>query len=262
MSDHLITVSIARGVARVVLNRRERRNALSLKLLEELQIVLSRLAGDAEASVVVIAGAGVAFSAGHDLGEMVERNPGFYEDLFTKCTDVMLAIQDLPQPVIAEVDGAAIAAGCQLVAACDLAIASVDSTFATPGVKIGLFCSTPMVPVSRAVGRKRAMEMLLTGEPIDAVTACDWGLINAAVAREELTASVSDLTDRILRYSPTVIGMGKAAFYRQVAAADAEAYDIVQPVMRANAEHPDAQEGIRAFLEKRSPDWPSQRTRQ
>jgi len=259
MSGHLVEVSVVDGIARLILNRPERRNALSLNLLENLQSALTELASSTEARVVVVSGAGVAFSAGHDLSEMVGRDHRFYDDLFSICTEVMLSIQAMPQPVIAQVNGVATAAGCQLVAACDLAVAVETSTFATPGVKIGLFCSTPMVPLSRAIGRKRAMEMLLTGDPIDAARAYEWGLINAIVPEDELDSAVMDLAQRIMRYSSAVIGMGKNTFYEQIQAADRDAYRIAQPVMSTNAQHPDAAEGMRAFLAKRPPDWPSQR---
>jgi enoyl-CoA hydratase/carnithine racemase len=167
----------------------------------------------------------------------------------------MRAVHAVPQPVIARVHGLATAAGCQLVASCDLVVASDDARFATPGVRIGLFCSTPMVPLSRAVGRKRAMEMLLTGEPIDARTAREWGLVNHVVPAPDLDAAVAALCDRILQASGATVGTGKAAFYDQVERAEDDAYDRMQRVMADNASHPDAQEGICAFLEKRPPVW-------
>src|SRR5712691_6740083 len=202
--------------ARITLNRPEKRNALSLELMEELIQALQSVAADPEARTIVVAGAGPAFSAGHDLSEMVGRDLAFYQHLFDVCTVLMETIHRVPQPVIAKVHGVATAAGCQLVAACDLAVAAADARFATPGVKIGLFCSTPMVPLSRAIGSKRALEMLLTGDPIDARTAADWGLVNLVVPAAELDAAVSALVDKIARSSPLTVGIGKEAFYRQV----------------------------------------------
>ena len=176
-----VEVDTAGAAARVTLNRPERRNALSLELMQELVGVLNSLGARSDVRAIVIEGAGVAFSAGHDLSEMVQRDLPFYQRVFDICTELMETIHRVPQPVIAKVHGIATAAGCQLVAACDLAVAADGARFATPGVKIGLFCSTPMVPLSRAVGRKRALEMLLTGEPISAATALDWGLVNRVV---------------------------------------------------------------------------------
>lgn len=243
------------GIERITLSCPERRNALSLEMLAELRGVLLQLENDTGAGVVIIDGAGPVFSAGHDLTEMIDRDDSFYTRLFETCTEVMLAIQRIPQPVIAQVHGVATAAGCQLVAACDLAVAAEDSRFATPGVRIGLFCSTPMVPITRAVGRKRALEMLLTGEPITAVTAQTWGLVNRVVPSGDLAAATLELAGQITRYSRDVIAIGKAAFYRQIAEPDALAYDTTGPVMISNASHPDAQEGMSAFLQKRPPRW-------
>ena len=251
MSDVIITRNGA--VATITLNRPDRRNALSLEFMEELIEALNGL--DRSTEVAVIAGNGPAFSAGHDLSEIVGGEPAFFAELFGACTELMETIHRIPQPVIARVHGIATAAGCQLVASCDLAIAADTATFATPGVKIGLFCSTPMVPISRAVGRKRAMQMLLTGEPIDARTAADWGLINDAVPADELDDRLDSLIGKILRFSPTVIGIGKEAFYSQVDLEEHAAYDLTKAVMAENAAHPDAQEGMSAFLEKRAPEW-------
>jgi enoyl-CoA hydratase/carnithine racemase len=205
----------------------------------------------------VIGASGPVFSAGHDLRELVGGEPGFVEELFDTCTRLMETVHRIPQPVIAKVHGVATAAGCQLVASCDLAVATDDAMFATPGVKIGLFCSTPMVPISRAVGRKRAMQMLLTGEPIDAATAVEWGLINLAVPAQELDAEVEKLVGQITRFSSDVIGIGKEAFYAQIDLEEHDAYSVTKQVMTSNAAHPDAQEGMSAFLEKRSPEWQS-----
>jgi enoyl-CoA hydratase/carnithine racemase len=237
---------------RIVLNRPDRRNALSLELIEELIAALGDLSG---AQAVVIEGSGPAFSAGHDLSEMIDREEAFYVHLFERCTVMMEMLHELPQPVIAKVHGIATAAGCQLVAACDLAVAAAGTRFATPGVKIGLFCSTPMVPVSRAVGRKRAMQMLLTGEPIGAETALEWGLINRVVPAQELEAAVLELVDAIARSSPHTVALGKHAFYAQIDRDEDAAYELSSTVMTENALARDAQEGMTAFLEKRSPVW-------
>jgi len=241
--------------ATITLNRPERRNALSLELMEELTGVLRRLGADPAVRAIVIDAAGPAFSAGHDLSEMVGRDVAFYQRLFAACTELMETIHRVPQPVIAKVHAIATAAGCQLVAACDLAIAAQEARFATPGVKIGLFCSTPMVALSRAIGRKRALEMLLTGEPIDARTAADWGLVNQVVPAGELDDAVARLVDAISRSSPLVVGLGKDAFYAQIELDEHRAYDLTQSVMSMNSLARDAQEGICAFLEKRAPEW-------
>lgn len=241
--------------ARVTLNRPERRNALSLELMEELTAALRTLGANPDVRAIVIAGAGSAFSAGHDLAEMVGRDLPFYQRLFDVCTELMETVHRVPQPVIARVHGVATAAGCQLVAACDLVVAAEDARFATPGVKIGLFCSTPMVPLSRAVGRKRALEMLLTGELIDAPTARSWGLVNRVVPDDRLDDEVAELVDRIARSSPLTVGIGKEAFYAQIDLDEHGAYDLTRTVMALNATAADAQEGIGAFLGKREPLW-------
>jgi enoyl-CoA hydratase/carnithine racemase len=241
--------------ARVVLDRPEKRNALSLDLMEELTAAMRELAQDANVRAIVIEGAGPAFSAGHDLAEMIDRDETFMQQLFEQCTAMMRAIHEVPQPVIAKVHGIATAAGCQLVAACDLAVAAEGTRFATPGVKIGLFCSTPMVPVSRAVGRKRAMEMLLTGEPIDAATALDWGLLNRVVPGDDLERAVEALVGAIARSSAYTVATGKRAFYSQIDRPEDDAYELCQFVMTENALAHDAQEGMTAFLEKRAPVW-------
>lgn len=248
-----ILVSQDGPVTRILLNRPERRNPLSLQMMSELKDVLTSLPSGVR--VVVIAGAGPAFSAGHDLSEMVGSSEENVAELFERCTEMMQAIHQIPQPVIAQVHGVAAAAGCQLVASCDLAVATDDCRFSTPGVKIGLFCSTPMVPVSRAVGRKRAMEMLLTGTPIDAATALSWGLVNRVVPVGELEGAVDELVDAIVSSSPAVVALGKRAFYAQVDADEATAYNRTRPVMVDNALMDDAQEGMGAFLGKREPVW-------
>ena len=243
------------AAARIVLNRPEKRNALSLELMEEMIAALREVSAEGASRAIVIEGAGPAFSAGHDLSEMIGREQEFLGHLFDRCTAMMETIHELSQPVIAKVHGIATAAGCQLVAACDLAVAAEGTRFATPGVKIGLFCSTPMVPVSRAVGRKRAMQMLLTGEPIDAATALDWGLVNRVVPREELEGAVLELVGSIARSSAYTVATGKHAFYSQIDRAEAEAYERCGFVMTENAIAHDAQEGMTAFLEKREPVW-------
>jgi enoyl-CoA hydratase/carnithine racemase len=250
-----ILVSLEGVTGQVTLNRPEKRNALSLQLMRELIGSLEALGADREVRAIVIAGAGPAFSAGHDLSEMVGRDLPFYQELFDVCTELMETIHRLPQPVIAKVHGIATAAGCQLVAACDLAVAADDARFATPGVKIGLFCSTPMVPLSRAIGRKRALEMLLTGELIDARTALDWGLVNRVVPAEQLDGAVAELVEKIAASSPLTVGIGKEAFYEQVELDEHRAYDLTKSVMAMNSLAADAQEGICAFLEKRRPGW-------
>ncbi len=253
MQNEFLRVTHDGAVTRLTLARPEKRNALSLALMREVIAALEAIPDETQA--VVIAGDGPAFSAGHDLAEMLDRDERFYEELFEACTVMMETIHRIPPPVIARVHGAAFAAGCQLVAACDLALAAESATFATPGVKIGLFCSTPMVPVSRAVGRKRAMEMLLTGEPISARTAAEWGLVNRVVPDDELDAALEELIARITRSSRLVTGIGKQAFYAQAELDEHGAYDLTRAVMAANARLEDAQEGMGAFVGKRKPAW-------
>jgi len=252
--EHLL-VEREGATARVTLNRPERRNALSMALMRELRGALEELGADREVRAIVIAGAGPGFSAGHDLGEMVGAEEGFVAELFDECTRLMQAIHRVPQPVIARVQGVATAAGCQLVATCDLAIAEEGARFATPGVRIGLFCSTPMVAVSRAIGRKRAMDMLLTGRMIDAATALDWGLVNQVVPAGELDAAVAALAARVSDSARATVAIGKEAFYAQIDLDEAGAYALTKDVMTANALAPDAQEGMSAFLDKRPPVW-------
>ena len=240
-------------VTRVTLARPEKRNALSLALMREVIEALERIPGDTQA--VVVAGDGPAFSAGHDLAEMLDRDESFYDELFEACTVMMETIHRIEPPVIARVHGPAFAAGCQLVAACDLAVAAESATFATPGVKIGLFCSTPMVPVSRAVGRKRAMELLLTGEPISARTAAEWGLVNRVAPDDELDVTLDELLGAITGSSRLVVGLGKQAFYAQVERDEQGAYELTTEVMSSNARLEDAQEGMGAVVGKRTPVW-------
>jgi enoyl-CoA hydratase/carnithine racemase len=244
------------GVARLTLNRPEKRNALSLTLLEATEKTLSTLEPDTAIRVIVLGGSGPVFSAGHDLSEMLGHSAEEYQQLFALCSRVMLHLRRLPQPVIARVHGMATAAGCQLVAACDLAVASESATFATPGVKIGLFCTTPMVPLVRAIPAKAALEMLLTGKPISARQALAWGLVNRVVPADQLDSAVQELIDAIRAVSPEAIRLGKAAFYEQLNLDEATAYLRATEVMTCNARHPEAQEGMRAFLEKRPPRWP------
>jgi len=258
MSYENILFATEGSIAVVTLNRPQRRNALSIELMRELIDCLNEIEVRRDVHVVILAAAGKAFSSGHDLAEMANRESGEYRRLFAACTELMTRVQSIPQPVIAEVQGVATAAGCQLVASCDLAIASEEAAFATPGVKIGLFCTTPMVALSRAIGRKRALEMLLTGEMIDAHTAAEWGLVNRVVAAERLQAETRQLAERIGGGSHTVVGMGKLAYYAQIDLEQAKAYVFAQEVMSRNASTEDAQEGIAAFLEKRTPSWPGQ----
>ena len=246
----------ADGVATLTLNRPAARNALSQALMAALHEQIEEIADDRGVKVVVIAGAGPAFCAGHDLKEM-RANPGreAYERLFRQCSRLMLAITKLPKPVIAKVHGIATAAGCQLVATCDLAVAAEDARFATPGVNIGLFCSTPMVALSRAVGRKAAMELLLTGDLIPAAEAMRIGLVNRVVPAEALDRDTTALARRIADKSPLVLSIGKEAFYRQTEMGLKDAYDYASEVMTRNMLARDAEEGIDAFLQKRPPEW-------
>jgi enoyl-CoA hydratase/carnithine racemase len=239
----------------LTMNRAERRNALSLELMRELDAALAEAGQNHDVRAVILRANGPAFSAGHDLRELLDRDAEAYRTIFEACVAPMERIVAIPQPVIAEVAGVATAAGCQLVAACDLAVASTQATFATPGVRIGLFCSTPMVALTRAIGRKRAMEMLLTGESIDAATALAWGLVNHVVPPERLHAEALALAAKIAGASRTVVGIGKTAFYAQVELDATSAYAYAKEVMTMNALASDAREGIGAFLEKRAPVW-------
>jgi enoyl-CoA hydratase/carnithine racemase len=241
--------------ARIVLDRPGRYNALSSALMRELRGALTDLGGDPSVRAIILSGAGPGFSAGHDLAEMTDREPAFYAELFDDCTRLMETLHRVPQPVIAQVHGIATAAGCQLVAACDLAIAARSARFGTPGVRIGLFCSTPMVPLTRAIGRKRALEMLLTGRLIDAATARDWGLVNDVVEPEALPSATEALAARVAEASSRTIAIGKEAFYAQVDLDEPGAYELTKEVMATNALEADAREGIAAFLEKRAPVW-------
>ncbi len=246
------------GIVQLILNRPDRRNALSLSLLQALQAELDRIASNPSDRVVVISANGPAFCAGHDLGEMIERPAEEYRELFEACSSVMQTIRSIPQPVIAKVQGMATAAGCQLVAACDLAVATNDSRFATPGVKIGLFCTTPMVPLVRSIPAKVAMEMLLTGQPLSAQRAYEVGLINRVVDSNELDATIDQYCQSIIASSPMTIRIGKEAFYRQLFLSEPQAYKDAVDVMTDNVMKADAQEGMQAFLEKRPPQWTDQ----
>jgi enoyl-CoA hydratase/carnithine racemase len=243
------------GVLTLTLNRPEKRNPLSSAMMTELIAALRAAGARHEVRAVILRGAGPAFSAGHDLAEMTGRDLGFYRQLFDLCCQLMESVQAIPQPVIAQVHGIATAAGCQLAATCDLVIAGQSAHFATPGVRIGLFCSTPMVALSRAIGAKRAMEMLMSGQPIDARTAESWGLVNHVVADDGLAEATLALARRIAEASSLTLAIGKQAFYRQIDMTQAEAYAYTKEVMSQNAIAADAQEGISAFLGKRPPQW-------
>ena len=244
------------GIATLTLNRPAARNALSIGLMQALDAALAAIAGDRSVKVVIIAGNGPAFCAGHDLRELrTTPTRAAYEQVFALCSRLMQRIVRLPQPVIAQVHGVATAAGCQLVASADLAVAADTARFATPGVNIGLFCSTPMVALSRAVGRKAAMEMLLTGDMVQAARARDLGLVNRVVPEAELSQATSALAAQIAGKSPLTVAIGKEAFYRQAEMDLSHAYEYASDVMTRNMLARDADEGIDAFLEKRQPQW-------
>jgi enoyl-CoA hydratase/carnithine racemase len=253
-SEHLC-VTRENDLAVVTLNRPQRRNALSLELMLELNRCLDEIGRDRDIHAVILAAAGKVYCSGHDLGEMTGRDINEYRRIFDVCTELMTRIQAIPQPVIAEVQGIATAAGCQLVATCDLAVAAEDAAFATPGVKIGLFCTTPMVALTRAIGRKRALQMLLTGELVDARTAAEWGLINQVVPAAELQAATRSLAAKVAQASSLVVALGKQAFYTQIDLDQPKAYAYAKEIMSMNALAVDAQEGIGAFLGKRTPCW-------
>ena len=260
MIDRLLTDTIgydrtADGIAVISLNNPERRNALSSQTLAALEEKLGEVADDSAARVVVIRSEGPVFSSGHDLNELVNGDAEDYSAVFDACTRVMEAIRLLPKPVIAQVQGLATAAGCQLVATCDIAVAADTAAFATPGVQIGLFCTTPGVAVARSVMPKKAMEMLLTGQPISAQEALDFGLISRIAPAEELEAQTMALARQIASASAQTLALGKAAFYQQVEMDRPSAYQFAGKVMVDNLQTYDAHEGITAFLEKRSPVW-------
>jgi enoyl-CoA hydratase/carnithine racemase len=243
-------------ISNLLLNRPEKRNALSLKTLEEMRHAIKDLARRQEVRVVILRGSGPVFSAGHDLKEIADAGLNEYRKIFATCMNMMLLLREIPQPVIAAVHGIATAAGCQLVAACDLAVATDDARFATPGVKIGFFCTTPMVPLSRVVGRKKALEMLFTGEFISAQEALQFGLVNKVVPTEELDETVKKLAEHIYQFSRTVLGVGKETFYRQIEMSERLAYAYASEVISVNGVMPVAREGMASFLEKREPVWP------
>jgi enoyl-CoA hydratase/carnithine racemase len=255
MSSPLVLANVTNRLAVLTLNQPEKRNALSRSLLEELYSRLMEIGGDSGIHAVILGAVGPVFSSGHDLRELVGKSEAEYRSLFALCTEVMEAVRQLPQPVIAQVQGLATAAGCQLVASCDLVVASEKAAFATPGVKIGLFCTTPAVALCRAVLRKKALEMLLTGQPINAREAERAGLVNRVVPADRLTEETLALATQIAAASACVVALGKKAFYQQLALNYSGAYAVAQKVMVDNTLAGPAQEGIRAFLEKRTPQW-------
>jgi enoyl-CoA hydratase/carnithine racemase len=242
-------------ITTITMNKPEKRNALSLPMMGELIKAFTTVGEDSTTQVVILAANGPVFSAGHDLRDLVEGDATSYRHVFAVCNELMQGIQSIPQPVIARVHKMATAAGCQLVATCDLAVASTEAKFATSGVKNGLFCTSPGVAVSRSIGRKRALQMLLTGEAISAETAADWGLVNMAVPPEQLEAATRQLALSIASLSPFSIGLGKQAFYAQIDMDQPKAYAYAKEVMALNATAADAQEGMQAFLGKRTPTW-------
>lgn len=255
MSFQNLTIEFQGTTAVATLHRPNKRNALSLEMMQEFLGLLGVLEQDSAVRCIIVAASGKVFSAGHDLSKMVGRSVGDYRQLFDTCTQLMEKIQTVPQPVIAEVQGTATAAGCQLAASCNLVVASDDASFATPGVRLGLFCSTPMVPLVRAIGRKRALQMLLTGQPIDAQTAAEWGLVNFTVSAGELREASLTLAKQITEASALTLAIGKRTFYSQVDLDQRNAYKLTKEVMTNNAMTTDAQEGMSAFLEKRQATW-------
>ncbi len=254
--DAVVLSQKKNGVATVTLNRPKQYNAMSSEVLNQLDGVLKQLAKDESIRVVVLAANGPAYCSGHDLKEMMaNRTPQFIGDLFDRCSQVMLTLQDLPQPVIARVQGIATAAGCQLVAQCDMAVASTDAKFATSGINLGLFCATPGVPVSRNIPRKRAFEMLFTGEFINAETALAWGLVNRVAPPEKLDEEVRKLVDTIVDKPRAVCAAGKRLFYQQIESKIESAYKIASAAITKNMLDENAAEGVGAFIEKRKPSW-------
>lgn len=243
------------AVGIITLNNPEKRNSLSLELLKELFIIFNHAESLPEIRVLILKAAGKVFSSGHNLAEMINGSLAGYQEIFRTCGEVMQRIQALPQPVIAQVNGIATAAGCQLVAACDLAVAEENAAFGTPGVKIGVFCSTPAIPLVRAIGRKRALEMLFTGRMISAQEAMNYGLVNKVVPADMLEAETRLMADKIAEASRMTLAIGKRSFYKQVNMPDAEAYAYGSEVIISNLFALDAAEGMNAFLEKRKPVW-------
>lgn len=255
MEYQRIKIEATAPVARLTLAWPDKRNALSIEMMTEVTRGLKQLSATPDVRAIILGAEGPAFSAGHYLPEMVDQDINHQRHVFDTCVEMMETVQSIPEPVIAEVPGIATAAGCQLVATCDLAVAAEEARFATPGVKIGLFCTTPMVALSRAIGRKRAMQMLLTGVPIDAPTAADWGLVNLVVSRDRLRGETEALGEKVADASSLVVSLGKQAFYTQIDLDQGKAYDYAKEVMSMNAMALDAQEGMKAFLEKRVPCW-------
>lgn len=255
LTDRPVTVQRDGPVMTLVLSRPERRNPLSYETMTDLTERLRQAGDDPAVRVVILGAEGPVFCAGHDLRELATRDEAVPRRVFAACAELMLAIHALPRPVVARVQGMATAAGCQLVAACDMAVAAEDARFATPGVRIGLFCTTPMVEVARVVGRTRAMEMLLTGDPIDARTALHWGLVNRMVPLDQLESETSALAARLASFSGETLAIGKRAVHSNLGLPLEEAYRHASEVMCRNAGTEDAQEGIAAFLAKRQPEW-------
>ncbi len=261
MSDEIVLEERRGTVARLILNRPAARNSLSLAMLEALHQAVSRLGADPDVHVIVMAANGAGFCSGHDLKELTlartqsDKGRVFFEDTMGKCARLMMAVLRCPKPVIAEVHGIATAAGCQLVASCDLAVADPDAQFSTPGVNIGLFCSTPMVALSRNVGRKSSMRMLLTGDMMSAAEAKEMGLVSDVSEPGTLTETTMALAEKIAGKSPKTLRIGKEAFYQQIEMDLPEAYAFTSDVMVKNMLEPDAEEGIGAFIEKRTPNW-------
>jgi len=255
MEHRNLTYSEEQQVGTISFNQPERRNALSLELLQELTSLLTRIGEEKPVKAVIVQGRGKHFCSGHDLGEVRNWQPQEVRSLFRACYRTMRAIREIPQPVVAQVHGVATAAGCQLAAACDLVVASEDARFGTPGVRIGLFCTTPAVFLSRSIGRKKALEMLFTGELISAEEARQHGLVNRVVPAEELGRAARDLAEQIAGFSLHTLGLGKNAFYRQINMEDFQALDYATEVISLNSTSRDAEEGMSAFLEKREPKW-------
>ena len=253
-ATEMVLQNLESGLLTITMNRPDRRNALSLRHMREM-ITAFREIGDSDALGIVLAGNGPVFSAGHDFADVADADLSAVRSLLMTCTELMTLIQQVPQPVVARVQGLATAAGCQLVATADLAVASEDAAFAAPGGKGGWFCHTPMVAIARNVGRKRAAEMALTGDVIDARTALDWGLVNRVVPAEQLDSATADLLERVTRGSAVSKGIGKQALYAQIDLDQPKAYAYAVEVMAATSQLPDAREGMHAFLEKRKPQW-------
>ena len=256
MSEDLVLRQEDNGVVTLTLNRPKKFNALSEAMLAKLQVELDSIANNEALRIVILQGAGKVFCAGHDLKEMIaKRKEEYYQTLFLQCSKMMMTLNQMPQPIIAKVHGIATAAGCQLVAACDLAVAAEGTRFATSGINVGLFCSTPAVPVSRNISRKRAMELLLTGEFIDADTALNWGLLNRVAPLDKLDQETQKLADAILSKSSVAIFTGKKMFYKQLETKMEDAYAYAGGIMACNMMAEDVSEGVDAFINKRQAVW-------